>query len=618
MKQTINWSVFLLVIILMLACKKDNKSSEKEILSFTLSEQTGEAVIDKTNHIVLLQVKLGTDLSLLSPEIELSADASSVPASGQTTDFSQGTVSYTVIAEDKSSQEWKVTVEAEKSSAAQILSFTVESQTIETKLTDSTVYLTLPKGTDLTIVKPQILVSPGATINPASGVAVDFSQGSAIYAVTAADNTIKHWTVTVENAKSMAANIITFTVPAQIGASVINNNKILVEVPYGTDFSKIKPEISISDFATISPANGTTVDFSNGSVQYVVTSEKGNVQNFSVDVVPSLIAADNINIQYTGRIDFTNPKKPKFWNPGIYAKAKYTGTFCVVAVNDQLLWGSSKNYMEIVIDDTLRVHVQSASGVNNFRVGNNLPYGEHTVLLCKDTEAGIGYIEFLGIRAESLVALPAKPAKRIEFIGNSITCGSGIDISKYACGKGEWYGQHNAYMSYGPRVARALDAQWMLTSVSGIGLIQSCCGMTNKMPLVYDKVDLNLVNTAVWDFSNYVADAVTICLGQNDGIQDSTLFCTAYVNFISTVRSKYANAAIICLTSPMANNTLEASQKKYLTSIVAKVNSDGDNKVYFLELSHNLNLGCSSHPNMAQHGQIADEIVTFFKNTLGW
>jgi hypothetical protein len=49
-----------------------------------------------------------------------------------------------------------------------------------------------------------------------------------------------------------------------------------------------------------------------------------------------MIPADNINIQYTGRIDFTDPEKPRFWSPGVYIKARYHGSFCELVMRDEL------------------------------------------------------------------------------------------------------------------------------------------------------------------------------------------------------------------------------------------------------------------------------------------
>ena len=139
------------------------------------------------------------------------------------------------------------------------------------------------------------------------------------------------------------------------------------------------------------------------------------------------------------------------------------------------------------------VRLQTKGRINEIIV-EGLSEDNHTITICKNTEAGIGYLEFAGINCKKLLELPVKPVRKIEFIGNSITCGTGMDLSEIPCGKGQWYDQHNAYMSYGPLTSRALYAQWVLSSVSGIGLIHSCCNMNITMPQVFDKINMREIH----------------------------------------------------------------------------------------------------------------------------
>lgn len=328
-----------------------------------------------------------------------------------------------------------------------------------------------------------------------------------------------------------------------------------------------------------------------------------------------LIEADNPAIQYTGRIDFTNPKRPTFWAPGVYIQAKFIGRSCDVILSDEVYGGSNHNYIAIVVDGDPPIRLQMKGKTDTIRVVRDLPDTEHIITICKNTESNIGYVEFVGLLAQGVTALPPKPARKIEFIGNSITCGTGSDESVVPCDKGPWYDQHNAYMAYGPTVARQLNAQWQLTSVSGIGLMHSCCKMTLTMPDVFDKVNLR-DNALPWDFSRYIPDVVTVCLGQNDGIQDSTAFCGAYVRFIGAIRSHYPTARVVCLTSPMANAKLTAFQQKCLTGIVGHLNRQGDKRVYSYFFSRSFNRGCGGHPSLAEHALIAGELTAFIKQTL--
>src|SRR6185437_12870268 len=293
----------------------------------------------------------------------------------------------------------------------------------------------------------------------------------------------------------------------------------------------------------------------------------------------NLFQANNSKIQYIGRIDFSDKLKPRMWAPGVYIKARFKGSKCEILINNEAPNPSNRNYLEIVVDDKAPYRIQITGKTNVIDIPG-LSDGEHTVTICKDTESNTGYIEFTGIRCEKLLSLPPKPKRRIEYFGDSITSGTGMDISAVPCGKGQWHDQHNAYISYGARTSRNLNAQWQLTALAGVGLVHSCCNMNVVMPQVYDKVFLAM-DTLLWDFKKYQPDIVTICLGQNDGPkQDSAVFCGAYVKLIRGIRKHSPKAEIICLSSPMGDSTLTSVLKRYLSSITAYLNASGDKKVY--------------------------------------
>ncbi|MDD4373044.1 MAG: T9SS type A sorting domain-containing protein [Bacteroidales bacterium] len=84
-------------------------SSDAEILTFTLTEQTAAAVINSAEATVSIEVANGTDLSSLTPTIAISEGSSIDPASGVAQDFS-APVEYTVTAEDNTEKVWTVTV----------------------------------------------------------------------------------------------------------------------------------------------------------------------------------------------------------------------------------------------------------------------------------------------------------------------------------------------------------------------------------------------------------------------------------------------------------------------------------------------------------------------------
>ncbi len=89
-------------------------STATDILTFTLSEQTGAATINTTNHTVSIEVDYTADITNLTPTITLSYGATVIPASGVARDFTSA-VPYTVTALDgETTQEWTVTVTQEE------------------------------------------------------------------------------------------------------------------------------------------------------------------------------------------------------------------------------------------------------------------------------------------------------------------------------------------------------------------------------------------------------------------------------------------------------------------------------------------------------------------------
>lgn len=332
--------------------------------------------------------------------------------------------------------------------------------------------------------------------------------------------------------------------------------------------------------------------------------------------------ADNSNIQYVGRMDFTNPKCVKYSAAGAYIKAKFKGTYLEIIMND--CSSNTHNYIEVVIDNMEPTRIQLTTGKKAYKIADNLSAGEHTVLICKDTEASIGLIEFYGFNCEGLLPLSDKPTRKIECFGNSITAGSCMltgEPCELVANGSNWNAANCAYLSYGALTARALNAQYHITAWSGIGLIHSCCDMANTMPDVYDRVYLDQA-TPKWDFAQYIPDVVTICLGQNDGAENvaSQAFKDSYVAFINNLRSKYPNTTFFLLTSPMADDNLLSVMNTSLQSIIDQLSTAGDKKIFKVELPHGMNGGCSAnpHPSIEQHAQCAEVLAAAIGEKMGW
>ncbi len=280
-------------LFLSVACGDDEEppalSAETDILTFTMPEQTGDADIDPSAHTVVIEVMQSADLTELTPSFTLSAGATSIPPSGTTEDYSS-VATITVTAEDgTTSQDWTVTVSEEgapPSDAADILSFSVSEQTSLATINsdDNTVTLQVQNGTDLSSLTPTIVVSPGASSDPASGESDDYNSAVTIRVTAEDETTVEDWTVTVteqesDGPPSEATDILTFTVPGQAEPEYIdpNNHVVVVITESGTDLKEITPTFTLSPGATSTPMSGTPGDYSDATL-IVVTAEDGEEQ----------------------------------------------------------------------------------------------------------------------------------------------------------------------------------------------------------------------------------------------------------------------------------------------------------------------------------------------------
>src|SRR5690606_38403854 len=137
--------------------------------------------------------------------------------------------------------------------------------------------------------------------------------------------------------------------------------------------------------------------------------------------------------------------------------------------------------------------------------------------------------------------------------------------------------QHNAYFAYGPRVARALDIDYMLSSSSGIGIYRNWNSDGPTMPDVYENRYLNTDSIQKWNFKNFSPDLVSICLGTNDlsdgdGIHprlpfNTEIFTSTYIEFINLVYNYYPNVQIALISSPMVQGEKTNVLNKCLENI---------------------------------------------------
>lgn len=337
---------------------------------------------------------------------------------------------------------------------------------------------------------------------------------------------------------------------------------------------------------------------------------------------------DHDNIQYSGRIDRTDAKTPKLISAGAYIKLNFKGNNCTLLLSNQYE-DPGYNYLSVELDGEYKGRVQVTKDQAEYKIAKDLSDDTHTLLLCKATEAENGFVGFRGVRCEDLLPIGDLPERKIEFIGNSITCGAEMDTTDYSCDSAQYHDHHNAYLAYGPVLARILNADWVLSAVSGRGLTRNWNNEGPPLPALYDNLYLDTDSSYKWKPDAYTPQLVTVCLGTNDNSEgdgsydrkelDAERFINAYIDFIRKIRKRYPDAKICLINSPVFEGITKDKFEEYLSQTIDYLKTnDGDQNLSYFSFSRQYNNGCSGHPSLEDHRAMTNELLPFIRKLMNW
>ncbi|HEX8039445.1 MAG TPA: SGNH/GDSL hydrolase family protein [Chryseosolibacter sp.] len=326
--------------------------------------------------------------------------------------------------------------------------------------------------------------------------------------------------------------------------------------------------------------------------------------------------------EYNGRVGLDSAGVAAIYWPGSSVKTAFRGTALKAVMRDQ----RGHNSFNVIIDDDSVYSIRLDTLERSYTLASGLTDTVHTVELFRLTDWNDGIAWFYGFQYDpGAEVLPVRPKKRrIEFYGNSITVGAGMDEAGASPPGGN---STDNYLSYGAVTARHYDAAYTCIARSGIGLMVSWFSMT--MPEMYDR--LNPFDTAsVWDFSKATPDIVVVNLMQNDYalsfMPDYDQFkkrfgskppapefiISSYQDFISRLRGHYPNASIVCVLGNMDATRAGSPWPGYIRQAVASLH---DPKVY----SHFFPFkNTPGHPTIAEHQEMAESLIRFMDANVKW
>lgn len=328
------------------------------------------------------------------------------------------------------------------------------------------------------------------------------------------------------------------------------------------------------------------------------------------------------NVSIMGRTLTDENGHIQFDWPGVTIHATFTGSYCAIKLDD-----AGRNLYNVFLNDA-PVRIIDVSSDTTIILGDDLGTGTHNIMITKRTEGNLGRATFKGliIHENGTLLDPPLPAERkIEFIGNSITCGYGTDSDdRFERFTPE---TENNYHSFAPITARAFSADYHIVAHSGQGIVRNYGYEEPVSPYTMQQRYLQTFDMEMepaWDFSRWQPDMVVINLGTNDFSTqphpNETVFNKGYNNLVGNVRKNYGDIPIFCIVGPMIDEPCYSYVKNM---VEGNRNSLNDENIYFIGIPNALmildeDLGADWHPNYSGQKKMAAHIAPVIASVMGW
>lgn len=332
---------------------------------------------------------------------------------------------------------------------------------------------------------------------------------------------------------------------------------------------------------------------------------------FAIAQAAVTIDADDVNIQYSGRMDFSNPKAVRFEWVGCYIAASFQGTSLGVLLTD------GANDYNVFIDGQPRPVLVTTSATS-YTVASGLSNTTHTVLITKRTESYGTIVTFRGFvldDGKALVAPAAKPSRKLLFIGDSFSAGLTNESDDVDC---DGRSKSNNYLAFTAYAACSLQAEYHVLARSGTGLCRNYGYPAqidpNAWPVNYGRTFPSSAGT-IWDSTRWAPDGVVICHGLNDFTSDpnptQAQWEGALLGLINRTRVAYPGTKIIVVGERFD------PQITYSRNVVQAERTAGRLDVFYCNFTNTTNYVCG-HPNITEHRRIAGQVVRAIRPALGW
>lgn len=259
-----------------------------------------------------------------------------------------------------------------------------------------------------------------------------------------------------------------------------------------------------------------------------------------------------------------------------------------------------------------------------------------TVRVVKLSEAAMSTVGIQEIAVDAKEGIRPTPENihKIEFIGDSITCGYGVDDENVPGSFSTM--TEDVTKTYAYLTAQRLQADYSMVAYSGYGIISGYTESGHKqtsslVPDYYDKVGKSegkfhgiLEPQSVgWDFNTFVPDLIVINLGTNDDTytkddpDKQADYAKQYVEFIKRVRAHNVDSTVLCTLGIMGDRLYPLVEQ----AVDNYTQETGDTNIAVMKFDVQLaadGYALNGHPSPVTHHKAAEKLTAYIKGIMKW
>lgn len=326
------------------------------------------------------------------------------------------------------------------------------------------------------------------------------------------------------------------------------------------------------------------------------------------------IKADDSRITYIGRTAIADGEASFDWS-GVTMIVNFEGTSLSLTATD-----TETNSFNVWIDKEQSAKADKVIKINGTQtVASKLSKGKHTVILQKRTEGEQGKTTICSLSTDGTFSKARSlKERRIEFVGDSYTCGYGTESgSRDDPFRAD---EENCNLAYDFITGRFFDADVQLVSHSGRGVARNYAGLSPDeiMPNKYMKT-FDCSDGPEWKSDSFDPSIVVIYLGTNDfsgGVQPTIAdWSRKYIRLINEIRDIHPSAPILCVASKA-----DVMLGDYVERAVTSCGLDNIFWTSIQDKAHNdtAELGASWHPNYEGQRKVASLMIPYISTITGW